>query len=1354
MASSITPMTSDRRQRRQVTSAMTIMTTTAPPTAPPSTMEIEEMRREINRQYSNYRATPDEYPSYDILRFVRLPPECLPRGLLLPRGNTPPLASSANNNGNAALLLQYWPALVYRHYSSIVRDRPAGMSATLKAVLIIKHRKCKELQIAGKISVARLLAPWDATDDDDDDQQYHQGGNTNGREEEEEEEENEHVNNDNNNTTTSTSYKKYFPETKLRLLQLDDDDDDQNDNNYEHALPRTIDFVDGQLDIENACSRQLLLLGGGSSGGGEDEDVINYIRQLQFAIHMGLNCLAIDIGSDPMLISTPISSSSSSSILPSSTTRKKLTTTMMMTQDRVVTKTPELSNAVAAATTTTTTTRKRGVPTPTTDGAVAGKGRPINSNSSSNNKKKKKKKKYGDNALSSSNIDRRQWEGQDDGGDNGSSVIVGRPSSPTTNNIIIDPNGSWKEVWEGMRKHYGWTWKAGSGLMTDYYYVKPGRKIKGGTSGIDYYTCCEDVRNYAMMHYGWIGTTTMTREDNSSSSRTTAAAATDHDDGGRRRRVAKSNIKEEEEDDVTINELSSLFIEDTKTNKKDLENKNKKSNGRSNKDSKRLVENDISHKKTKGVGGNDAAVAFANGVAAAASDNNNDDDDAVESIVSQFSTVINQHQDEEEVDIIEWKDMWTRMKRHGWGWHGASGLMTDYYYIKPKCKIKGGIEGVHYFTRIEDTKQFARHYFGWNDNIAVSMSVRDEIYTRIEEYGKYSGERVPPLILNGVEVYQLLPDDIHKPWRGVWNILLNSGWTWKAGTGLMLDYYYIKPKSKAGKNGEAGQDYFVTLYDVQKFVTRNYGWRGEGSGIEVSAGPIAPAKATAHVTSIDVTTCDTAPGAVGRTSMSEKRRRAETCAVELAKMKNERAAVEKEEVTTKDIDLQMESSDGMNDADDSDDTESTYSQSGFRSKKLFLDECADENVPPLTCEIDPDEPWRDVWETMRKSGWTWKSGSGLMTDYYYIKPGCKVKGGMQGRDYFESEEDVRRFATRNYGWGNSSSSRIGGGIKRGCNSVSSPFTTTSCMSQVPIGVPEKKRKKVEVMPEVGTTSSSTVDTAAHCNQPHADPFDRKAAWQALQKEGWKAISAGRYNNLHDWYYVRPNCDPGDGKSELGVDYFLSEEDAIEFVKRSTTIFPSSISESNDALSLKLPSSLNSSRESITTSNGPLNTPPDCKTRPQDPGNPLLRSAESCSSSSRSDTYEWSTLWPLLETAGWYIVKAGKYNPLHDWYYVRPNRDPGVRSCILGTDYFSSEIDVIEFVKSLDEKDSVGTAFDVKSRRSMGMLEAFEAVAKDEMDNRDDVNEDITNDNVTSDSSGEAADPPSAMNKMKMLVGWM
>ena len=73
-------------------------------------------------------------------------------------------------------------------------------------------------------------------------------------------------------------------------------------------------------------------------------------------------------------------------------------------------------------------------------------------------------------------------------------------------------------------------------------------------------------------------------------------------------------------------------------------------------------------------------------------------------------------------------------------------------------------------------------------------------------------------------------------------------------------------------------------------------------------------------------------------------------------------------------------------------------------------------MPTLTCPIDPEEPWGGAWESMRLSGWTWKLGTGLMTDYYHIKPGRTVKTGTVGRDYFVTEADARDFATRHYGW--------------------------------------------------------------------------------------------------------------------------------------------------------------------------------------------------------------------------------------------------------------------------------------------------------------------------------------------------
>ena len=95
---------------------------------------------------------------------------------------------------------------------------------------------------------------------------------------------------------------------------------------------------------------------------------------------------------------------------------------------------------------------------------------------------------------------------------------------------------------------------------------------------------------------------------------------------------------------------------------------------------------------------------------------------------------------------------------------------------------------------------------------------------------------------------------------------------------------------------------------------------------------------------------------------------------------------------------------------------STYSETGFEDKRLFPDECADADAPPLAVPLDAREPWSSAWKKMRKSGWTWKMGTGLMTDYFYVKPGKDCRTGAEGTDYFTSERDVRRFAARNYGW--------------------------------------------------------------------------------------------------------------------------------------------------------------------------------------------------------------------------------------------------------------------------------------------------------------------------------------------------
>ena len=128
--------------------------------------------------------------------------------------------------------------------------------------------------------------------------------------------------------------------------------------------------------------------------------------------------------------------------------------------------------------------------------------------------------------------------------------------------------------------------------------------------------------------------------------------------------------------------------------------------------------------------------------------------------------------------------------------------------------------------------EFARDVYGWHEaSSSLSSSSREELFSRIEDHARHCGERVPPLLGADGETTKL--GDPYEPWKGVWEKMLRSGWTWRCGSGLMLDYYYIKPGSKI-VGGVEGQDYFVRVEDVQKFAMRNYGWRG-GGGVKSSA---------------------------------------------------------------------------------------------------------------------------------------------------------------------------------------------------------------------------------------------------------------------------------------------------------------------------------------------------------------------------------------------------------------------------------------------------------------------------------------------------------------------------------------
>jgi len=653
---------------------------------------------------------------------------------------------------------------------------------------------------------------------------------------------------------------------------------------------------------------------------------------------------------------------------------------------------------------------------------------------------------------------------------------------------------------------------------------------------------------------------------------------------------------------------------------------------------------------------------------------------------------------------LPWKQVWKIMKSKGWTWKGPVGLMTGYRYIKPGCKIKSGQQDIDYFNSEEAVQRFARNVYGWGTR-HNTIEALEEI---IGEHAKYAGEVVPPL-------HPLTTIGPNEPWRDVWDKMRQSGgWTWKAGSGLMMDYYYIKPNCSI-KGGLKGEDYFERVEDVQKFAKRNYGWVGEVVEGEVVVGGSNEEHRRAALEDLN------------ENKLPEKRRRTEKISIDkpvAKKMKTLKSkadekmkSIKEEEVMKEEeeeeFEEEMASSD--NDANDDDnisrfsEARSTYSQSGFQSKKLFVNECADENVPSLEGEqIHPDDAWSDVWKTMRKAGWAWKVGTGLMTDYYYIKPGCNVRDGEEGKEYFVSVEDVKSFAERNYGWNRRVTAEDLDSRGRGRNQSLSTSSDESHFSEAKSAAAAEIKSKKTVK-KSRTSPQQEQKKHASSTPIRPDPYNWKTLWPALQKDGWRVVKAGKYNRLHDWYYVRPDCDPGDGSSELHIDYFLSEEDVCGFA-RQINYFDDGYEESEPAYEEYVePAQIHQAKQPpkrVKTSSKHPSTPEGCETQPQDPAKPLLSSAESCSSqssSSSNDYYDWNNLWPVLQTGGWRVVKAS--NPLHDWYYIRPNRDPRDSRTKLGRHYFTCPDDVIDFVKTLDEKDGAGKP----SRKSDigGMLKAFE-----------------------------------------------
>ena len=337
--------------------------------------------------------------------------------------------------------------------------------------------------------------------------------------------------------------------------------------------------------------------------------------------------------------------------------------------------------------------------------------------------------------------------------------------------------------------------------------------------------------------------------------------------------------------------------------------------------------------------------------------------------------------------------------------------------------------------------------------------------------------------------------------------------------------------------------------------------------------------------------------------------------------------------------------------------------------------------------------WADLWPRLVKQGWTYVKASHPLHDWYYCMPGVNHRDHKKfilGFHYFLCPEDTMAYLAKREEREKAPPMEVPAGAEWLCDSQG--------LMQIPGPYDEphdSSKPRDPAKPPASSAGSSPADGG--------DSYNFKCLWPRLLAAGWKHCKAGRVNPLHDWYYCRPGANPAEAGSVLGVHYFMSEEDVVAYARsrdgaesdsadaRGPAEFDAK-ARSAEAEEGEARAAASGTAEKAAKSGGdgggetdPF-TPSDCRTRPQDPAMPLA-SAPGSSASDGSDFYNFKSLWPRLQTAGWRHCKAGKVNPLDDWYYCRPGVNPAEDGSVVGTHYFLSEEDVVAFVRRCDEADA-------------------------------------------------------------------
>lgn len=366
--------------------------------------------------------------------------------------------------------------------------------------------------------------------------------------------------------------------------------------------------------------------------------------------------------------------------------------------------------------------------------------------------------------------------------------------------------------------------------------------------------------------------------------------------------------------------------------------------------------------------------------------------------------------------------------------------------------------------------------------------------------------------------------DKHREWKHIFALLTRNGWKWRNG-GIAYDKILIKPGHdfKEGKNGvdffptgKIGVDFFPTdLWghgdEIKDYMHKNYGWVGPQASSDES-----------------------------------------------------------------ESDVTKDQNNGENMSCDDDELVDDNSEHDSDDDTFEYVEEDDTNSHDNTS-------WSQCWKRMQTVGWTMVPGR--KKKQMYLRPGIKSISGVYGKDFFNLS-DVQEYARDNFGWK--------GGDKADTNAhLSSENRVKKSLegrsSKGRRTMKKNKKKKVKSGDAESEANSNPKKRTRRQEKHHLQGtnskrqkkgkgsmvYENEVTWRRLKNEyGWTCKPAGKYCNLHDWYYIRPGVTPSSKSAKIGEHYFLTERDAVNYALEHMKIPSNSESNFSDNQSSVPPSAPN------------------------------------------------------------------------------------------------------------------------------------------------------------------------------------